>query len=465
VVCNLLKEPSGRNPKQGKMAADRRQLKLCMIVAPTAAHVGGWRHPAAISDVEATFEDWRNWAQAAERARFDAIFLADTLALPDSTPDVLSRDLAVSRYEPLTLLSAIAVHTDRLGLVSTATTSYNEPYHIARKFASLDHLSKGRAGWNLVTSYFEIESKNFGREQHYAHFDRYERALEFYQVVAKLWDSWEDDAFVVDKITGIYFDEKKFLPPLHKGKYFSVSGALNVSRPPQGHPVLLQAGSSQEGRDLAARTADVVFTAQQTLEGAREFYSDIKARVVKFGRSPDAVKILPGILTVPGSSQSEAQAKYDLLQSLVHPTIGLSRLSTIAGGFDFSRFPLDGPVPRDIPTTNASQSRQKLILDSAYRDGLTIREFYLRVVSSYGHRVLIGTGTSIADDMELWFQEGVADGFVIIPTFLPAAIDDFAALVIPELQRRLLFRTEYEGCTLRENLGLPRRMFPPVEPA
>ena len=442
------------------MVSDRRQLKLCIIVAPTAAHVGGWRHPEAISDVEANFDDWRRWAQAAERARFDAIFLADTLALPDAPPEVLSRDLAVSRYEPLTLLSAIAVHTENLGLVATATTSYNEPYHIARKFASLDHISQGRAGWNLVTSFFEVESKNFGREGHYEHSARYERALEFYEVVAKLWDSWEDDAFLVDKASGLYFDRTKYHPPFHKGKHFSVSGALNISRPPQGHPVLLQAGSSEEGRDLAARTADVVFTAQQTLDGAREFYKDIKGRMVKYGRHPDTLKILPGILTVPGSTQSEAQAKYDLLQSLVHPTIGLSRLSTIAGGFDFTRFPLDGPVPRDIPITNASQSRQKLILEKAYREGLTIREFYLKVVGSYGHRVLVGSGSSIADDMEQWVNEGVADGFVIIPTFLPAAIDDFAAHVVPELQRRALFRTEYEGRTLRENLGLPPRPLP-----
>jgi N-acetyl-S-(2-succino)cysteine monooxygenase len=441
------------------MAADRRQLKLCIVVAPTCAHVGGWRHPEAVSDVEASFDDWRRWARAAERARLDAIFFADTLALPDAPPDILSRDLAVSRYEPLTLLSAIAVHTQRLGLVATATTSYNEPYHIARKFASLDHISQGRAGWNLVTSYFEIESRNFGREGHYEHAARYERALEFYEVVAKLWDSWEDDAFLVDKATGLYFDRAKYHPPSHRGKHFGVSGALNVSRPPQGHPVLLQAGSSEEGRELAARTADVVFTAQQTIEGAREFYSDVKGRMARYGRHPDSLKILPGILTVPAETDAEAEAKYDLLQSLIHPAIGLSRLSTIAGGFDFTRYPLDGPVPRDIPVTNASQSRQKLILETAYREGLTIREFYLRIVGSYGHRVLIGSGRTIADDMEQWFDAGVADGFVIIPTFLPAAIEDFGAQVVPELQRRGLFRTDYEGRTLRENLGLPHRSF------
>jgi FMN-dependent oxidoreductase (nitrilotriacetate monooxygenase family) len=443
---------------------ERRQLKLCVVVAPTGAHVGGWRHPDAISDVEASFEDWRRWAQAAERAKLDAVFFADTLSLPDSPPEILKRDLAVSRYEPLTLLSAIAVHTEKLGLVATATTSYNEPYHIARKFASLDHLSKGRAGWNLVTSYFENESRNFGRDGHYGHSQRYERALEFYEVVAKLWDSWEEDAFPVDKAKGLYFDPAKLHLPAHKGKHFGVAGALNVSRPPQGHPVLLQAGSSEEGRELAARTADVVFTAQQTLEGAREFYRDVKGRMAKYGRHPDTLKILPGILTVPGATQAEAQAKFDLLQSLIHPAIGLSRLSTIAGGFDFTRFPLDGPVPRDIPLTNASQSRQKLILETAYREGLTIREFYLRIVGSYGHRVLIGSGSQIADDMQEWAEAGVADGFVIIPTFLPAAIDDLAAHVVPELQRRGLFRRDYEGSTLRENLGLPARPFASAAP-
>ncbi|MFO1055738.1 MAG: LLM class flavin-dependent oxidoreductase [Dongiaceae bacterium] len=437
-------------------SSDRAQLKLCVVVAPTCAHVGGWRHPDAVSDAAATVADWRRWAGTAERGRLDAIFFADTLALPDAPAEVLSRDLCVSRYEPLTLLSALAMSTERLGLVATATTSYNEPYHVARKFASLDHISGGRAGWNLVTSYFEIESRNFGRDQHIPHAERYDRALEFYEVVSMLWDSWDDDALLIDKGEGLYFDPAKFHPPHHRGRHFAVEGALNISRSPQGRPVVLQAGSSEAGRELAARTADVVFTAQQTLAGAKAFYDDVKGRMARYGRAPESLKILPGVLTVPGATQQEAEQKHALLQSLIHPTMGLHRLSHIAGGFDFTRYPLDGPVPRDIPLTNASQSRQALILETAYREGLTIRELYLRIVGSYGHRVLIGTGQSIADDMEAWFRAGAADGFVIIPTYLPAAIDDLVEHVVPELQRRGLFRRDYEGATLRENLGLPR---------
>lgn len=384
------------------------------------------------------------------------IFFADGVAVRDrgKGTEAWSRS-AVVHFEPLTLLSALSVVTERIGLTATVSTTYNEPFHLARKFASLDYLSGGRAGWNLVTSATEAEAKNFSREKHMEHTQRYERAKEFVDVVTKLWDSWEDDAFLRDKESGIYFDPDKLHVPNHKGEHFSVRGPLNVARPLQGYPVIIQAGSSEDGQNLAAQTAEVVFTAQQTLAEAQAFYSGLKGRLAKYGRSPDDLKIMPGVFPVIGKTEQEAKDKYEQLQELIHPTVGLGLLSGLVGGVDLSSYPLDGPVP-ELPDTELAKSRLKLLTDLAKRENLTIRQLYLAIAGARGHRTIWGTPQQIADQLEEWFVNGGADGFNIMPPWLPGGLDKFVDLVIPELQRRGLFRTEYEGRTLRENLGLPR---------
>jgi FMN-dependent oxidoreductase (nitrilotriacetate monooxygenase family) len=353
------------------------------------------------------------------------------------------------------LLSALAAVTEHVGLVATASTSFNEPYHIARKFASLDHISGGRAGWNLVTSSNEHEAKNFNRDKHFEHAERYERAIEFAEVVEGLWDSWEDDAFLRDKDQGRFFDPERRHVLDHKGRFFQVRGPLNVARSPQGHPVVVQAGSSEAGRDLAARTAEVIFTAQQTLEDAIDFYSDVKGRLAQYGRHPDDLKIMPGVFPIVGRSESEAREKFEQLQALIDPKVGLALVSGLTGGFDLSGYPLDGPIP-ELPETNASKSRQLLTLELARRENLTIRQLYLRVAGARGHWQLVGTPAQIVDQLEERFVKGGADGYNVMPPVLPAGLDDFVELVIPELRRRGLFRSEYEGRTLRDNLGLRR---------
>jgi alkanesulfonate monooxygenase len=355
----------------------------------------------------------------------------------------------------LTLLSALSVVTERIGLAATVSTTYNEPYHLARKFASLDYLSNGRSGWNLVTSATNSEAQNFNLDKHPEHALRYQRAREFVEVVTKLWDSWEDDAFLRDKESGVYFDPDKLHVANHKGEHFSVQGPLNVARPPQGYPVIIQAGSSEDGKNLAAETAEVIFTAQQTLEDAQAFYADVKGRLAKYGRSPDSLKIMPGIFPVIGRTEQEAKEKFEQLQELIHPSIGLGLLSGLVGGIDLSGYPLDGPLP-NLPDTELAKSRLKLVTDLAQRDQLTIRQLYLAIAGARGHRQISGTPEQIADQLEEWFVNEGADGFNIMPPYLPGGLDDFVDLVIPELQHRGLFRTEYEGKTLRENLGLPR---------
>lgn len=351
-------------------------------------------------------------------------------------------------------MSALSVVTDRIGLAATASTTYNEPYHLARKFASLDHLSGGRAGWNLVTSSTEAEALNFNRDRHMEHTLRYERAQEFYEVVTKLWDSWEDDAFLRNKESGIYFDADKLHIPQHRGDHFAVCGPLNVARPPQGYPVIIQAGSSEDGQNLAAQTAEVIFTAQQTLAEAQAFYTSVKGRLAEHGRSPDHLKIMPGVFPVIGRTEQEAKEKYDRLQELIHPQVGLALLSSMIGA-DLSGYPIDAPLP-DLPETNGGKSRQRLLIELARRENLTIRELYLWIAGARGHWTIVGTPKQIVDRLEEWFLNNGADGFNIMPPYLPGGLDDFVDLVVPELQRRGLFRTEYEGHTLRENLGLSR---------
>ena len=420
-----------------------RQLKLGAFLLHNGHHVAAWRHPQADNGSN-PFALYKKLAQTAERACFDAVFFADSVAL----------NSGVGGLEPLTLLSALAAVTKHIGLIGTATTTYNEPYHVARKFASLDRISGGRAGWNLVTSDNASEAANFGRSEHVAHSERYARAREFHQVVQGLWNSWGDDAIVNDKEKGIQFDREKLHTLNHKGDYFSVAGPLNVSRSPQGHPIVVQAGGSEAGKNLAAETADVVFTAHPNLASAQAFYRDLKSRVVQAGRQADSLKIMPGLFPVVGKTLEDAQEKFQALQDLVVPKDGLALLGRMIGNFDLSAYPLDEPLPELPLTDNGQQSRQKLLTQLAQGENLSIRELYLRIAGGRGHFTLIGTPETIADQIQLWFENEAADGFNIMPPYLPGGFDDFAELVVPELQKRGLFRSSYEGNTLRENLGL-----------
>jgi len=439
------------------MSQRKGQLHLGAFLYPTGHHIAAWRHPRSHADAGRDFRHYVRLAQAAEAARFDLVFLADGSGTRGDNVDFLSRTAHsyVAQFEPLTLLSALAAVTERIGLVGTASTTFNEPYHIARKFASLDHISGGRAGWNLVTSSNAHEAKNFGFDEHLAHARRYERAVEFAEVVEGLWDSWDEGAFVRDKAAGRYFDPAKRHVLDHRGEFFNVRGPLNVERSPQGRPVVVQAGSSEAGKALAARTAEVIFTAQQTLDDAVAFYADVKGRLAQYGRDPDDLKIMPGVMPIVGATEQEAQDKFAALQALIDPAVGLALVSGLTGGFDLSGYPLDGPIP-ELPETNASKSRQSLTLELARREKLTIRDLYLRVAGARGHWQLIGTPKHIADALEERFVNYGADGFNVMPALLPDGLDDFIRLVLPELRRRGLFRTEYEGATLRENLGLRR---------
>ncbi|EWY38596.1 monooxygenase [Skermanella stibiiresistens SB22] len=432
-------------------------MALGAFLYPTGHHAAAWRHPDAQADAGINFKHYAAVAQAAEAAKFDLLFLADSAGARGKDWSALARFSThyVAQFEPTTLLGALAAVTERIGLVATASTTYIEPYHLARKFASIDHISGGRAGWNLVTSGNEDEAFNFGYDQHPPHDERYERATEFMDVAKGLWDSWEDDAFLRDKETGVFFDLDKVYTLNHRGRHFGVRGPLNIPRPPQGYPVLVQAGSSDAGRALAAASAEVVFTAQQTLESAQEFYRDVKARTAANGRSPDDIRILPGIFPVVGRTEAEAREKFEELQNLIHPSVGLSILEHRLG-IPLSHLPFDGPLPQDIPITNAAVSRQKLLVELAHREGLSIRQLALRVAGARGHWQVIGTAADIVDRMEELFLNEGADGFNIMPPFLPGGLDAFIELVIPELCRRGLFRTEYEGTTLRDHLGLKR---------
>lgn len=442
-----------------------RQLKLGGFFSTPGNHLAGWRHPDAVPEVDMEFREYVNLAQIAERACFDMVFFQDTVAVSGSRAMARGRrDLArlnrIVKLEPTALIAALSAVTTHIGLVATATATFNEPYNIARRFATMDHISGGRIGWNLVTSQIEDEGGNFGLDDHVDHALRYERAVEFYEVVAGLWDSWEADAFRYDKAAGIYYDVDKLHFLRHKGKFFDVRGPLNVSRTPQGRPVVAQAGSSETGRELAARTADVVFTAQTELADARDFYADVKGRTARYGRSPDDVKIMPGITPVIGRTQAEAREKYDFLQSMLPDDLALEALARLSGGLDLRQFPLDGPLP-DLPPTNSAKARQQLLVDLARRENMTLRQIARHASAANGHRVLVGTPEWIADELQEWLVKDAADGFNVICNYYPGPFDDFCRLVIPELQRRGIFRTQYEGTTLRDSLGLkvPRNRY------
>jgi alkanesulfonate monooxygenase len=429
-------------------------MKLGLFLEGTGHHIAAWRDPDADPHGRQRLKHYVEAARTAERGRFDLLFMADTNATfgPDDVESWI-RTTAASRLEPITLLGALAAVTEHIGLVATATTTYFEPFHVARFFASIDQISGGRAGWNLVTSLAIAEAYNFGRETHLHHGDRYARAREFAKVVLGLWDSWEDGAVVADKASGIYFDKSKLHFLNHKGKHFAVRGPLTVHRSPQGHPVIVQAGQSEDGRDLAGETAEVTFTVQQDFEVAKAYYTDIKRRGAAYGRPPHAIKVMPGVMTVIGGSRAEAADKYERLQALMSPELALKDLSSYFG-LDLSTYPLDGPVPDPHPDIEQI-GRVKMMLDVARREDLSIRRLCQRVYGQRGHRVVVGTPAEVADALEQWYRGGAADGFNIMPLTFPRGLDDIVDLLIPELQRRKLFRTEYEGTTLRENLGLP----------
>jgi len=430
-----------------------RQMKLGAFMRPTTIHTGAWRYPGGIPDANFNLGHIQRFAKRLEEAKFDAFFMADHLAVLNMPIEALKRSHTVTSFDPLTLLPALAMSTKHLGLVATASTTFEQPYLIARRFASLDHLSGGRAGWNIVTTSNPDSALNFGLEEHMDHDERYARAREFYDVVTGLWDSWADDAFVRDVESGIYFDPEKLHVLNHKGKYLSVRGPLNIARPVQGWPVIVQAGASDAGRQLAAETAEVVFAGGGRLEDDQSYYADVKARAERAGRDPDQIKILPGAFVIIGETDDEAREKRLKLDSLVHYESAIASLS-IALGVDASRFDPDGPLP-EIPESNASQSGRARVVSLAARENLTVRQLAQRL-GGFAGLGFVGSLKTVADRMERWFVERGCDGFNVMFPYLPEGLDDFVDKLVPELQRRGLFRKEYEGPTLRDNLGLRR---------
>ncbi|HEY4921487.1 MAG TPA: LLM class flavin-dependent oxidoreductase [Xanthobacteraceae bacterium] len=430
-----------------------RQIKLNAFMRPASIHTGAWRYPGAWPDANFNFARLKQLIQRLEAAKFDAFFMADHMAVLNMPMDALKRSHTATSFEPFTLLSALSQATERIGLVATGSTTFDAPYHIARRFASLDHISGGRAGWNIVTTSNPDAALNFGLDEHMEHGERYKRAREFYDVVTGLWDSWADDAFVRDVEHGIFFDPAKMHVLGHKGKYLSVRGPLNIARPIQGWPVVVQAGASDSGRQLAAETAEAVFTAQSNIAAGREFYADVKGRMEKAGRLREHMKIMPACFVVVGDTVEEAKAKRAKLDSLVDYANSIASLS-IALGHDASKFDPDRPLP-EIPESNASKSGRDRAIALAKRENLTVRQLAQRLGGHSG-LAMVGTAKTIADEMEEWIATEASDGFTIMFPYLPGGLDDFCDRVVPELQRRGLYRHEYEGTTLRENLGLPR---------
>ena len=446
------------------MTQRKDTLKLGLFLRATGHHLAAWRDSGSQADAGIRLDHYVDLARKAEAAGFDTLFLADSVSIRGIDAPTFDRVIAPSlSFEPLTLLGALAAVTSKIGLIATASTSYSEPYNLARQFASLDQISGGRIGWNLVTSSDPEAAKNFGgarQRQQAAHADRYSRAREFHDVVSKLWDSWEDDALLLDKASGVFIDRNKLHFAHHEGEHFNVRGPLNVLRSPQGKPVLVQAGASEDGRALAAATAEAIFAAHQSLEDAQEFYNDVKSQAAALGRDPEHIKILPGVTIFTAPTSAEAHAKHQRLQDLVHPQVGLALLSSLLGGVDLSQLSLDGPLPKELPVTNASKSRQLLIQKLA-AEGLSIRELYLKLSGARGHWTLVGSPTEVVDQLQSWFEGRGADGFNILPPTYPEGLDDFIALILPELRRRGLVPVEGpQGKTLRERLGLPYPQHP-----
>jgi FMN-dependent oxidoreductase (nitrilotriacetate monooxygenase family) len=430
-----------------------KSLHLTAFMRPVSLHTGAWRYPGAYADANFNFKHLKAFAQKLEAAKFDAFFMADHLAVLNMPVEALKRSHTVTSFEPFTLLSALAAVTDKIGLAATASTTFDEPYHVARRFASLDHISQGRAAWNIVTTSNPDSALNFGKDEHVEHGERYKRAREFYDVVTGLWDSFADDAFIRDQESGIFFDPSKMHVLDHHGDDFNVRGPLNIARPVQGWPVIVQAGQSEPGRQLAAETAEVVFCAPRDIIEAKKLYADLKSRLSAAGRAPSSLKILPAAFIVLGDSLEEAKQKRAKLDSLVHYDSGIASLS-IALGHDVSGFDPDDYLPQ-IPETNASKSGRAQVLKLAEEEKLTVRQLAQRY-GGYSGLAFVGTVESVADEMQKWLEEDASDGFTVVFPFLPEGLDDVAERLVPELQRRGIFRTDYEGSTLREHLGLPR---------
>ena len=430
-----------------------RQMHLNLFIHSRGHHEASWRHPAASTLPLSDIQYYQGLAQQAEAAAFDAVFLADQLALGDDVAHGPRTAL-----EPITMLAALAVSTTRIGLIATASTTYTEPFNLARQFASLDHISRGRIGWNIVTSWLASAARNYGGTAQVSHAERYARAEEFMTVVNGLWDSWAADAELDDRATGRYANPARIRPLNHAGAYYRVAGPLNLPRCPQGRPVLVQAGSSDTGRDFAARHAEAMFTAHLEKSTAQAFYADLKKRVAGAGRDPDQALILPGFSALIAASTAEAQRLEEELGALANPEAGRQRLSGRFGGHDFTHLPLDRPLtPDDFPapsTVEAARSRTEVILDLVRREKPTLRQLLARLAGARGHFTCAGTPEQIADLMEDWFTEGAADGFNVMPPVLPAQLEIFIAEVIPRLRRRGLFRVAYEGATLRAHYGL-----------
>ncbi|RSL48639.1 hypothetical protein CEP54_012819 [Fusarium duplospermum] len=432
----------------------QKQLHLTAFMRPVSLHTGAWRYPGSYPDANFNLAHLKSFIKTLEEAKFDAFFMADHLAVLNMPTEALKRSHTVTSFEPFTLLSALSVVTEKIGLAATASTTYDEPYHIARRFASLDHLSNGRAAWNIVTTGNPESSKNFGSDEHLEHSERYKRAREFYDVVTGLWDSFADDAFIRDRESGVFFDPEKLHVLNHKGDDLQVRGPLNIARPVQGWPVIVQAGQSEPGKQLAAETAEVVFCSPRDIKAAKELYADIKGRVKAAGRNPDHLKILPAALIIIGDTVEQAKAKRLELDSLVHYDSAIASLS-VALGTDASGFDPHGPLPSDIPETNASKTGRAGVIKLAEEEGLTVRQLAQRY-GGYSGLAFVGTPESVADEFGQWLQEDAADGFTVTFPFLPQGLDDVAHRLVPELQKRGLFRKDYEGTTLREHLGLPR---------
>ena len=431
-----------------------RQMKLGLFVLNTGHHAASWRDPSTQPAPAMAFTTVLGLAQTAERGFFDVVFLADSAATPDSSITVLSRTDRATFLEPATTAAALAVSTSKIGIVITQNTTYDQPYHVARRVLALDHLSGGRIGCNLVTGVSESEARNFGHDSMPAHAKRYARASEFADVVMGLWNSWDDGAFIVDRESGLYLDPGRMHYLDHKGEFFQVRGPLNVARSPQGMPVMVQAGGSPPGRDLAARTADMVYSVQGNLASAQDFYSDLKGRMAQHSRAADTLKIMPGLLAVTAPSRTEAEDKYARLQERVDPELGLAFLQGLLGpDIDLSRFPLDEKLPENL-TTNFGTTQLALLQEATKTGNMTLRQLMGFASGARGHLFLCGSPADIADGMEERFAGGAADGFNLMPATNPAGLDDFVTLVVPELQRRGLMRSAYTGSTLRAHLGL-----------
>ncbi len=433
-----------------------KMLRLALFLFP-GHHLGAWRLPDAIPELDVGIEHYVRAAQLAEEAKLDAIFFEDQAAVPRSN-DILRGDTygaghpRAIHFDPMMLLPALARETKHLGLASTSTATFNEPYNLARRFSSIDFISNGRAGWNLVNSFNENEAQNFGLDAHMEHAARYERASEFIDVVNGLWDSWEKDAVTRNKESGVYFDVSKMHFLRHEGKFFKVRGPLTMGRSPQVRPVIFQAGSSEPGRELAARTADAIFTLQTDISGSRAFREDIRQRAVRFGRDPDKIKILPGIIPIVGRTDQEAEDFRTQMRELIPEELAITHLMPHSGGVNFRDFDLNGPMP-DLPETNAGKSHRQAIVDLARRGNLSILQT-ARYFAEGSYLKMVGSPATIADKMQEWLEADACDGFLAVPTHFPRGVEDFTRLVVPELQRRGLFRKEYSGPHLRDHLGV-----------